>query len=1245
MKNVKKSSEKNVRRKPISKAVLCSVCTAMLVSTCGNSIVLANQIKNPKRVVENQSFGNKKEPLGSLADLAIKEESETVDKAGDGEPILTTPSFLKATDVESYSVERISAKYTMAELAQMPYDQMIDIVCNLDSFRQITDLFVYNDGNQAFYGDKQRVQALIDNIKSKAPTYTSTDNKGIPTLIEVLRSGYYLGFYNPGLSYLKTREEKSKVIPAIKALQANSNFRFGTSKNDEMVAAVGSLIWNSATDVEVINNCIPIVRDFVDNFDIHSLDNAKGTAFYNIIGSIEYDISSYKYEGSTDYTKSQWYGKIDNYIEQVIRVANLGPSKLNSNTAWIINNGIYMMGTLGKVHSDPKRCHQVLTDCLSLYEYLGEQYFEVINVLSYNYDSKDVNGNLLDKDKIIEAGKQKYLPKKYSFDNGSVQFQTGDKVTEEKVQRLYWALKEVKSQLFRVIGRDNPLEQGNADDVLTVVIYNSPKEYKFNKIFNNLSVDNGGMYIEGDGTFYTYERTIEESYLSLEELFRHELTHYLQGRYMVPGMWGSGALYENGRLNWYEEGGAELFAGSTRYDGVKVRKTMIGTLRVDPSARWSLSKTLNATYDSGWDMYNYAWAFQNYLYENRKDLYDELISKIMNNDVAGYDALRSKWSNDSALNAEYQKHMQKLVDNYNSYDVPMVSDAYLATIQERDLNGIVQELNSVANLSNGVTTTQKSHFDNAFTFRGTYVGEKSQGKLTDQAAMDKVVNNNLKTLDTHSWNGFKTLTAYYVNHRVDNNGNFVFDVVYTGKLPKNIVVEQPIAPVAKIVAPSSAKVNTNIEFKGDSSTDDKGITSYAWNFGDGTTSTEVNPTHSFAKPGKFTVTLTVKDTEGLENTITQVVTVTQDATNGITSEVEPNNNYADANGPIFAGTQVSGEFAKSNDNDYYYFEVKEEGPVEIKVTTSGMTPDDMNWIVYAENDLNNLYAWKQDSTGNSAVGTFNAKPGKYYLVNYNWDKSGSYTIDITGKVGDGTVTPENQAPTAVIVAPTTANVGESVSFNGAQSSDADGTIVGYSWNFGDGSTSTQVNPSHSFSSAGIYDVSLTVTDDKGLTDTLTHTIEVKDTQVPGTNVEVEPNNSESQANGPIKLGELISGSLDTLSEDYTDKFYFEVSKKTTLNFTIQSEGTEYTWNITDEDGNSVAYPKGEGKDEFTVNPGKYYVTIYTWGNKNIDYTFKIDNNQGGVDEADKKAAEGVINKINALPDRITLEDKKDVEEA
>lgn len=74
----------------------------------------------------------------------------------------------------------------------------------------------------------------------------------------------------------------------------------------------------------------------------------------------------------------------------------------------------------------------------------------------------------------------------------------------------------------------------------------------------------------------------------------------------------------------------------------------------------------------------------------------------------------------------------------------------------------------------------------------------------------------------------------------------------------------------------------------------------------------------------------------------------------------------------------------------------------------------------------------------------------------------------------------NSAPVAVAAAtPTTVATHQSIVFSSAGSFDSDGTIVGYTWNFGDGETSNAANPVHQYSEPGTYTVTLTVTDDDG----------------------------------------------------------------------------------------------------------------------------------------------------------------------
>jgi len=84
-------------------------------------------------------------------------------------------------------------------------------------------------------------------------------------------------------------------------------------------------------------------------------------------------------------------------------------------------------------------------------------------------------------------------------------------------------------------------------------------------------------------------------------------------------------------------------------------------------------------------------------------------------------------------------------------------------------------------------------------------------------------------------------------------------------------------------------------------------------------------------------------------------------------------------------------------------------------------------------------------------------------------------------------TPANVAPTAAFTS-SAANLALSV--DGSTSTDADGTIASYAWDFGDGSTGTGRTASRTYAAAGTYAVKLTVTDNAGATGTVTKSVTV-----------------------------------------------------------------------------------------------------------------------------------------------------------
>ncbi|WMW21769.1 S8 family serine peptidase [Methanolobus mangrovi] len=116
--------------------------------------------------------------------------------------------------------------------------------------------------------------------------------------------------------------------------------------------------------------------------------------------------------------------------------------------------------------------------------------------------------------------------------------------------------------------------------------------------------------------------------------------------------------------------------------------------------------------------------------------------------------------------------------------------------------------------------------------------------------------------------------------------------------------------------------------------------------------------------------------------------------------------------------------------------------------------------------------------------------------------------------GGATPSPTNQAPTASMsISPTSANVGETITFDASGSTDGDGSIDSYSWIFGDGTESTESTAYHEYLLSGTYTVTLTVTDDGGAIDTApSETVTITNPSTLGTiDVEVSVTTEEKNA--------------------------------------------------------------------------------------------------------------------------------------
>jgi len=221
------------------------------------------------------------------------------------------------------------------------------------------------------------------------------------------------------------------------------------------------------------------------------------------------------------------------------------------------------------------------------------------------------------------------------------------------------------------------------------------------------------------------------------------------------------------------------------------------------------------------------------------------------------------------------------------------------------------------------------------------------------------------------------------------------------------------------------------------------VASYAWDFGDGGTSTEQKPKHVFTSAGDHVVTLVVTDNHGAESTPVMVTAHTTNIAPTVTATATPN--------PAHMG-QVVQFNANGNDGD---------GDVL-------------------------SYAWE---FGDGATATTKA-PSHAYAAR------GTYAVSVTVSDGHGgtgsksfNVDVVNSAPTvSASVTPGSVWRGTAQSFSAVGDDLESPEALTYRWVFGDGTTSTSPNVSHTYTKPGTYQARVTVTDDDGLTATAVRTV-------------------------------------------------------------------------------------------------------------------------------------------------------------
>jgi gliding motility-associated-like protein len=292
-----------------------------------------------------------------------------------------------------------------------------------------------------------------------------------------------------------------------------------------------------------------------------------------------------------------------------------------------------------------------------------------------------------------------------------------------------------------------------------------------------------------------------------------------------------------------------------------------------------------------------------------------------------------------------------------------------------------------------------------------------------------------------------------------------------------------------------------------------GAATYLWYFGDGTTSTAINPTHSYTAANAYTVKLVVTSVNGCKDSIVRAINV---FANPVATFISPasqcfsNNNFSFVNNSIGAASYLwyFGDGTTSTlQNPTHSYTTANAFTVKLVVTNTNGCKDSMTSVVnvYAKPVpafttpapqcfSNNNFTFTNNSVGASAYlwsfGDGNTSTDQ--VPTHSYATAGNYNtkLKVTNNFGctDSTTDVTNvlAVPTPAFIAPAAQCI---LNNNFSFTNTSTGTVT-YLWHFGDGTSSTLLNPTHSYSTANTYTVKLIVTNSNGCWDTASNVVHV-----------------------------------------------------------------------------------------------------------------------------------------------------------
>ena len=316
----------------------------------------------------------------------------------------------------------------------------------------------------------------------------------------------------------------------------------------------------------------------------------------------------------------------------------------------------------------------------------------------------------------------------------------------------------------------------------------------------------------------------------------------------------------------------------------------------------------------------------------------------------------------------------------------------------------------------------------------------------------------------------------------------------------------PVIPVANFVGtPTNGTAPLYVQYSDEST---NSPTSWSWSLGDSSTSSAQSPSHTYNTPGTYTVSLTATNTAG-SNTLTRTNYITVSSPTVVAAFT---GTPTSGNAPLTVSfvNQSSGSpnswawvfgdnSSSSSQNPSHTYTTAGTYSVSLTVSNGSSTNSitKTNYITVTNIPLVAAFtgnptsgvaplsvAFSDQSSGSPSAWSWNFgdtinNTSTQQNPSHTYNSGGTYTVSLTvsNGISSNTLTKNNYisvSQSALVAAFIASPVSGKSPLNVSFTDQSNGAPSNWSWNFGDGGTSTSRNPSHTYSNPGSYSVTLTV---------------------------------------------------------------------------------------------------------------------------------------------------------------------------